>query len=375
MKKIFLVLLLLLYVPDVYGDDEIYDGLSTFTRVLDLVERNYVDDINSAELSVNAIEGMLQSLDPYSAYLTPDRFKDLEEGTSGEFGGLGMEITVKDGVLTVVSPLEDTPASAAGIEAGDQIIEINGKSTSKMVEFEAVKLLRGPVGTSVKIKVKKKADSSTKVIKLERSIIYIKSVKSELLDGNLGYVKLIQFQDKTSDELKNAIKKLQQENNDKLQGLILDLRNNPGGLLTQAVEVVDEFIDEGIIVSVKGRNSNQNLDYYATKSAETHEFPIVVLVNNGSASASEVVAEALQDYERSTIVGTKTFGKGSVQTIIRLEDGSGLKITTAKFYAPSGRSINNVGVVPDIIIENKDTKSDLQLKRATELIASKTSAN
>lgn len=375
MKKILLLLLMLVYVPDVYGDDEIYEGLSTFTRVLDLVERNYVDDINSAELSVNAIEGMLQSLDPYSAYLTPDRFKDLEEGTSGEFGGLGMEITVKDGVLTVVSPLEDTPASAAGIEAGDQIIEINGKSTSKMVEFEAVKLLRGPVGTSVNIKVKKKADSSTKVIELERSIIYIKSVKSELLDRNLGYVKLIQFQDKTSGELKNAIKKLQQENNDKLQGLILDLRNNPGGLLTQAVEVVDEFIDEGIIVSVKGRNSNQNLDYYATKGAETHKFPIVILVNNGSASASEVVAEALQDYERSTIVGTKTFGKGSVQTIIRLEDGSGLKITTAKFYAPSGRSINNVGVVPDIIVENKDAKSDLQLKRATELIASKTSVN
>jgi len=244
-----------------------------------------------------------------------------------------------------------------------------------MIEFEAVKLLRGPVGTEVTIKVKKKRDSSFEVIKLERSIIYIKSVKSELLDGKLGYVKLFQFQDKTSSELKDAIDKLQKENNGKLSGLILDLRNNPGGLLTQAVEVVDEFIDEGIIVSVKGRNSSQNLDYYATKNSEIHEFPIAVLVNKGSASASEVVAEALQDYNRSTIIGTKTFGKGSVQTIIKLEDGSGLKITTAKFYAPSGRSINNVGVVPDVIVENKDSKNDLQLKRAKELIATKTSAN
>jgi carboxyl-terminal processing protease len=318
---------------------------------------------------------MLNSLDPYSAYLTPDRFKDLEEGTSGEFGGVGMEITIKNGVLTVVSPLEDTPAYAAGIESGDQIVEINGKSSKKMIEFEAVKLLRGPVGTEVTIKVKKKRDSSFEVIKLERSIIYIKSVKSELLDGKLGYVKLFQFQDKTSSELKDAIYKLQKENNGKLSGLILDLRNNPGGLLTQAVEVVDEFIDEGIIVSVKGRNRGQNLDYYATKNSEIHEFPIVVLVNKGSASASEVVAEALQDYNRSTIIGTKTFGKGSVQTIIKLEDGSGLKITTAKFYAPSGRSINNVGVVPDVIVENKDSKSDLQLKRAKELIAAKNSAN
>ncbi|TDI96235.1 MAG: S41 family peptidase [Deltaproteobacteria bacterium] len=375
MKKMYVFLILFFFASSSYGDDNIYEGLSTFTRVLDLVERNYVDEIDSRELSLNAIEGMLNSLDPYSAYLTPDRFKNLEEGTSGEFGGVGMEITIKNGVLTVVSPLEDTPAYAAGIESGDQIVEINGKSSKKMIELEAVKLLRGPVGTEVTIKVKKKRDSSFEVIKLERSIIYIKSVKSELLDGKLGYVKLFQFQDKTSSELKDAIDKLQKENNGKLSGLILDLRNNPGGLLTQAVEVVDEFIDEGIIVSVKGRNRGQNLDYYATKNSETHEFPIVVLVNKGSASASEVVAEALQDYNRSTIIGTKTFGKGSVQTIIKLEDGSGLKITTAKFYAPSGRSINNVGVVPDVIVENKDSKSDLQLKRAKELIAAKNSAN
>ncbi len=196
-----------------------------------------------------------------------------------------------------------------------------------------------------------------------------------MLDDNLGYIKLFQFQDKTSEELKSAINKLEKENKGKLSGLILDLRNNPGGLLTQAVEVVDEFIDEGIIVSVKGRNTNQNLDYYATKNSVIHQFPIAVLVNKGSASASEVVAEALQDYSRSTIIGTKTFGKGSVQTIIKLEDGSGLKITTAKFYAPSGRSINNVGVVPDIIVENADGDDDTQLKRATELVASKAGVN
>ncbi len=208
MKKMYVFLILFFFASSSYGDDDIYEGLSTFTRVLDLVERNYVDDIDSRELSLNAIEGMLNSLDPYSAYLTPDRFKDLEEGTSGEFGGVGMEITIKNGVLTVVSPLEDTPAYAAGIESGDQIVEINGKSSKKMIEFEAVKLLRGPVGTEVTIKVKKKRDSSFEVIKLERSIIYIKSVKSELLDGKLGYVKLFQFQDKTSSELKDAIYKL-----------------------------------------------------------------------------------------------------------------------------------------------------------------------
>ncbi len=375
MRKILITLMIGLLPCISFADDDVYQGLSTFTRVLDLIERNYVEDIDSNELSISAIEGMLKSLDPYSAYLTPERFKDLEEGTSGEFGGVGMEITVKDGALTVVSPLEDTPAFAAGIEPGDQIVEIDGKSTKKMIEFEAVKLLRGPVGTEVTIKIKKKKDSSYETVTLERSIIYIKSVRFKMLDDNLGYIKLFQFQDKTSEELKSAINKLEKENKGKLSGLILDLRNNPGGLLTQAVEVVDEFIDEGIIVSVKGRNTNQNLDYYATKNSVIHQFPIAVLVNKGSASASEVVAEALQDYSRSTIIGTKTFGKGSVQTIIKLEDGSGLKITTAKFYAPSGRSINNVGVVPDIIVENADGDDDTQLKRATELVASKAGVN
>lgn len=371
MKKIYLFIILLITAVPLYADDEIYEGLSTFTRVLDLVERNYVEDIDSRELSLNAIEGMLSNLDPYSVYLTPERFKDLEEGTSGEFGGVGMEITVKDGVLTVVSPLENTPAFEAGIEPGDQLIEIDGKSTKKMIEHEAVKLIRGPVGTKVSIKIKKKNGGGTQVVELERSFIYVKSVDSKLINNDLGYVKLLQFQDKTSNELRDAIAGLKEQSDGKLSGLILDLRNNPGGLLTQAVEVVDEFIDEGIIVSVKGRNSDQNLDYYATKNSVDHNFPVVVLVNKGSASASEVVAEALQDYHRSTIIGTQTFGKGSVQTIIRLEDGSGLKITTAKFYAPSGRSINNIGVVPDVVVDNKDKKEDLQLKRATELIASK----
>jgi len=367
-------LTIILYGLPIYSyatdNEDIYKGLSSFTRVIDLIERNYVDEVDPNELTLSAIEGMLNKLDPYSAYLTPERYKALEIGTSGEFGGIGMEIIVKNGVLTVVSPLEDTPASNAGIEPGDQIIEIEGKDTKGITEYEAVKLMRGPRGSTVTIKIKKNKDDSIKEITLTRDIIQIRSVKYKLYENGLGYIKLIQFQDRTSEELKNAISKLELENASELKGLILDLRNNPGGLLTQAVEVVDEFIDEGIIVSVKGRNKNQNLDYYATKNTKTIDYPLLVLVNKGSASASEVVAEALQDSKRSTILGTKTFGKGSVQTIIKLDDGAGLKITTAKFYAPSGRSIDNVGVVPDIIVKN-GKKGDKQLERAIEYFRSK----
>lgn len=350
-------------------EDEVYEALSSFTRVLDLVERNYVDEVDTKKLVISAIEGMLKTLDPYSAYLTPERYKELEIGTSGEFGGVGIEVTVKNGVLTVISPIEDTPADKAGIKPGDQIIAINGKSTQGINISEAVNMLRGPKGSSVRITIRREGDAEPREVELVRDIIHVRSVKYSLLDGGIGYIKISQFQERTSRELEDAIERLELLNGGKLKGVILDLRNNPGGLLTQAVEVADEFMDKGLIVSVRGRTEDQITDYYATKEGKLTKCPLVVIVNKGSASASEVVAEALQDSKRAVILGTKTFGKGSVQTIIKLEDGSGLKLTTARFYAPSGRSINEVGVTPDIVVENRDNR-DIQLERAKELLRS-----
>jgi len=369
MKKWSVIVLILYFVYAGIASEEeaTYKGLSNFTRVLDLIERNYVDNVDSEKLAISAIEGMLKTLDPYSAYLTPEHYKELEIGTSGEFGGVGIEISVENDLLTVITPIEGSPAAKAGIKPGDQIIAIDGKSTQGLSVDEAVKSLRGPKGSAVKITIQSQGDKNPREVVLVRDIIYVKSVNSKLLDGRIGYIKLSQFQEKTSEELVKAIEELELGDRGELNGLILDLRNNPGGLLTQAVEVADEFIDEGLIVSVKGRVEDQSTEYYATKKDNTPGYPIIILVNKGSASASEVVAEALQDKKRAIILGTKTFGKGSVQSIIKLEDGSGLKLTTAKFYAPSGRSINQVGVIPDVIVEDSQGK-DLQLERAKELI-------
>lgn len=363
---VLLVFILILPLNAFPEDDAVYRGLSNFTKVLDLIQRNYVDKVDSEKLTTNAIEGMLKTLDPYSAYLSPERYRELEIGTSGEFGGVGMEVAVENGVLKVVSPIEGSPADLAGIKPGDLITEIDGKPTQGMVVFDAVKLLRGPKGSKVTITVTREGEGS-RDINLTRDVIHIKSVKYELLDDNIGYVKISQFQENVSDELKDALSKLEHENGGSLRGLVLDLRNNPGGLLDEAIKVVDQFIDKGLIVSVRGRTSNQSKEYYATKGDSKQSVSLVVLVNKGSASASEVVAEALQDSKRATIVGSKTFGKGSVQTIIQLDDGSGLKLTTAKFYAPSGRSISDVGVTPDIVIEDND-QPDLQMKRAVEIL-------
>lgn len=364
----FLLIFFLLIAVSIADDNsKTYEGLSNFTRVLDLVERNYVTEVDSDELTIGAIEGMLKTLDPYSVYLSPERFKEFEEGTTGEFGGVGMEITSKDGVLTVIAPIEGTPAAKAGIKPGDQIIKIEGASTRDMVVYDAVKLLRGPKNTKVTITVQSPGDGSIRDIVLARKVIRVNSVKFELKKGGIGYIKITHFQEKTDDNLERAVKRLEKRNKKKLRGLVLDLRNNPGGLLNQAVEVTDRFIDEGLIVSVKGRAMDQNMEYYATKAMSSYDYPVVVLVNEGSASASEVVAEALQDHGRATILGTKTFGKGSVQTIIRIDDGAGLKLTTAWFYAPSGRSINGLGVTPDEIVENSDGK-DQQLERALSII-------
>ena len=367
--SVIVLILYFAFTGSASEEEATYEGLSNFTRVLDLIERNYVDNVDSEKLAISAIEGMLKTLDPYSAYLTPEHYKELEIGTSGEFGGVGIEISVENDLLTVITPIEGSPAAKAGIKPGDLIIAIDGKSTQGFSVDEAVKSLRGPKGSAVKITIQSQGDKNPREVVLVRDIIYVKSVNSKLLDGRIGYIKLSQFQEKTSEELVKAIEELESGDRGELNGLILDLRNNPGGLLTQAVEVADEFIDEGLIVSVKGRVEDQSTEYYATKKDNTPGYPIIILVNKGSASASEVVAEALQDKKRAIILGTKTFGKGSVQSIIKLEDGSGLKLTTAKFYAPSGRSINQVGVIPDVIVEDSQGK-DLQLERAKELIKS-----
>lgn len=369
MKRFLSIVLLLVFISPLNAlpeDEDVYRGLSNFTKVLDLIERNYVDKVDSQELTNNAIEGMLKTLDPYSAYLSPERYKELEIGTSGEFGGVGMEVAVENGVLKVISPIEGSPADIAGIKPGDLITEIDGKTTRGMVVYDAVKLLRGPKGTTVTVTVQRDGEAS-RDITLTRDVIHIKSVKYKLLDDGIGYIKISQFQENVSDELQDALSKLELDNGGSLRGLVLDLRNNPGGLLEEAIRVTDQFIDKGLIVSVRGRTSNQSKEYYATKGDSERDLSLVVLVNKGSASASEVVAEALQDSKRATIVGSKTFGKGSVQTIIQLDDGSGLKLTTAKFYAPSGRSISDVGVTPDIIVEDNE-HADLQIKRAVEIL-------
>ncbi len=368
-KWILITLTLLVFsLERVISSEEIYRGISMFTRVLDLVERNYVEGVDSEKLMVGAIEGMLKTLDPYSAYLTPERYRELEIGTSGEFGGVGMEITVENGVLTVVSPIEGTPADKAGIKSGDQILTIEDKPTQGMSVEEAVRLLRGSRGSKVKLTIKTKDSNTVKEITLTRDIVHVKSVSTKILEGNIGYVKIRQFQENTSEELREDLSKLQKENKGAIKGLIIDIRNNPGGLLNQAVEVADEFLDRGIIVSVKGRGGTQDRDYFATKNGKSHPYLLVILVNKGSASASEIIAGALQDHKRAVIVGTKTFGKGSVQTIIKLEDGSGLKLTTAKFHTPDGKSIHKVGVTPDVVVEEDKGRKDSQLDRALEII-------
>ncbi len=371
MRLIALILLIFTFnIASVKADnDDVYQGLSNFTRVLDLIQRNYVENVDGQELTNKAIQGMLQSLDPYSAYLSPERYRDLEIGTSGEFGGVGMEVTTENGYLKVITPIEGGPAEKAGIKPKDLIIEIEGESTKGMVVQEAVNVLRGPKGSPVNITVEREGVSQPLKITLIRDKITVKSVKYRMLDNQIGYIKLSQFQEASSKELRNALSELESQNGKKLRGVVLDLRNNPGGLLGEAIEIVDEFIDQGLIVSVRGRTEGQTREYYATKNGEFQEYPIVVIVNDGSASASEVVAEALQDSKRATILGTNTFGKGSVQTIIRLEDGSGLKLTTAKFYAPSGRSISEIGVTPDVIVEN-DNSEDKQLDTAVEILKS-----
>ena len=329
--------------------DSAYVNLKTLAEVLAIVERNYVEPINVQDLIQGSINGMLETLDPHSAFMSPDVFKEMQSETKGSFGGVGFEITIRDKILTVVAPIEDTPAFRAGIQSGDQIWRIDGKSTKDMNLMDAVKLMRGPQGTEVTLTIMRQGFTEPQDMKMTRAIIPIHSVRSKMIEEGYGYIKINQFIEKTHADVKNALQQLESKDK-KLKGLILDLRNNPGGLLDQAVKVVDEFLDSGIIVYTEGRVEGQQMKFYAQPKPQKHDYPIIVLVNAGSASASEIVAGAFQDQGRGVILGTQTFGKGSVQTIIPLEDGSAIRLTTARYFTPNGRSIQAQGIVPDIIV-------------------------
>ncbi len=329
---------------------ESYEGIETFTNILSIIQKNYVDEVQTKQLIEGAVNGMLTSLDPHSAYLTPELYKELQVETKGSFGGLGIEITNKSGMLTVVAPIEDTPAYRAGIKSGDVILKIDGEFTKDMTLVEAVKRMRGKPDTKVKLTIKRENPNQLFDTSLTREIIKIQSVKFKPLEKGYGYLRVTQFQERTDDDLEHAIKELDKQPGG-LQGVVLDLRNNPGGLLTQAVKVADMFLDSGLIVYTDGRLENQKQKYFAHKPGTYSDFPMVVLVNGGSASASEIVAGALQDHKRALVLGTTTFGKGSVQTILPLDENSALRLTTARYYTPNGRSIQATGIVPDITMD------------------------
>ncbi len=363
-------------------NNEMYKYLKMFSQVLSLIEDNYVTDISPKKLIYGAINGMLSSLDPYSCLMTPEEYKELEIETKGSFTGIGIEITMKDGILTVVAPIEDTPAWKAGIKPGDKILKINDKPTKGMSLLEAVKLLRGPKGTKVTITILRN-DKDIKVITLTRDVIPIKSVKYKILEPGYAYIRITSFQENTPGELEKALKKL--EGKEKIKGIVLDLRYNPGGLLSSAIDVADEFLDKGLIVSIKGKNKNSQMEFKAKPNPpnEKHHYPIVILINHGTASASEIVTGALKDNHRALVLGQKSFGKGRVQTVIPLEDGYAVKLTTAFYYTPNGVCIDKVGIKPDIeipemefkmknhkdiIMRTTDPEKDFQVKMALSIL-------
>jgi carboxyl-terminal processing protease len=326
-----------------------YQDLQLFTDILSIVRKSYVEEVEMKDLIHGAINGMLASLDPHSSFMPPDMYKEMMIDTTGEFGGLGIEITIKDGILTVVSPIEDTPAYRAGLEAGDQIIKIEDKFTKDISIMDAVKMMRGPRGSKIRITVMRESFEKPQEFTMVREIIKVKSVKSSTLEDGYAYVRIAQFQERTADDLQRALDGLRLQNDGRLRGLILDLRNNPGGLLDQAVKVSDLFLPDGLIVYTKGREEESQMKFLAHANAED-DVPMVVLINGGSASASEIVAGALQDHGRAVVMGTQSFGKGSVQTIIPLTDNSGLRLTTARYYTPNGTSIQATGITPDILV-------------------------
>ena len=351
---------------------EIYKKIDLFGEVLEKINKDYVDEINQSESMDSAINGLLQSLDPYSSYMTPKIFKEMQTDTSGEFGGLGIEVGMESGVVKVISPIDDTPASEAGIKAGDYIVKINDVQVQGKSLTEAVDLMRGPVGSSIELTVRRRGVKKAIIFNIVREIIEVKSVKSDLIDDNIGYIRLTSFNDNSGEQIKKQIKKL--KNNKDLKAYILDLRNNPGGLLSQAIKITDFFLENGEIVSTKSRKRSENRRFFAKKGDITHGKTLVVLINYGSASASEIVAGALKDHKRAIILGERSYGKGSVQSIIPLKNKGAIRLTVAKYYLPSGKSISEVGVKPDIEVSEEGddfrikTDTDNQLNYAIKLL-------
>ena len=378
MKKIiFLTILFLnLNLQNSYSKNELYEKIDLFGEVLENIKKDYVDDVNQSKIMDSAINGVLQSLDPYSAYMSPELFKEMQTDTRGEFGGLGIEIGMESGLVKVISPIDDTPAARAGIKAGDYIVKIGDDQVQGKSLMEAVKLMRGPIGTSIELTVRRKNVKKPLKFNIIRKIIEIKSVNSEVLgkNKNLGYIRLKSFNENSDKQFLDIIKQF--EKNSKIEGYILDLRNNPGGLLTQAINITDFFLNDGEIVSTKGRKASETRKFFAKKGDQVKGKPIIVLINNGSASASEILAGALKDHKRAIILGENSYGKGSVQSIIPLRNGGGMRLTISKYYLPSGDSISEVGVTPDIIVEETgddfkiNSKKDNQLNYALKLFNS-----
>jgi len=372
---ILTLLIFLNFSNKVYSEnvDKLYEKIDLFSEVLEKIQNEYVDEIDQAETMDAAINGVLQSLDPYSAYMNPEIYQESQTETSGEFGGLGIEVSMDAGVVKVISPIDDTPASRAGVKAGDYIVRINGEQVQGKTLMEAVNLMRGPVGSSIEITIRRKGLKKAKVIKIIREIIEIKSVVSREVDNKIGYLRLRAFNENSSNQLKKEISKI--EKNKKNIGYILDLRNNPGGLLSQAIKISDFFLNDGEIVSTKGRKNRENRKFFAKKGDKINGKPLIVLINNGSASAAEIVAGALQDQKRAVLLGESTYGKGSVQSIIPLKNRGAIRLTVSKYYLPSGKSISEVGVIPDIRVEEEgeefsiNTETDNQLNYALKLIS------
>ncbi|KRO56951.1 MAG: peptidase S41 [Pelagibacteraceae bacterium BACL5 MAG-120705-bin12] len=353
-------------------ENEIYKKIDLFGEVLEKINKEYVDEINQSESMDSAINGLLQSLDPYSAYMTPEIFEEMQTETSGEFGGLGIEVGMEAGVVKVITPMDGTPADKAGIKAGDYIVKINDTQVQGKSLSEAVDLMRGPVGSSIELTVRRRGEKKALTFNITREIIEVQSVKSDLLDNNIGYIRLTSFNDNSGEQIEDKIKELNK--NDNLNAYILDLRNNPGGLLSQAIKISDFFLDNGEIVSTKSRKASENRKWFAKKGDITDGKTLVVLINYGSASASEIVAGALKDHKRAIILGERSYGKGSVQSIIPLKNRGAIRLTVAKYYLPSGKSISEVGVTPDIeVVEDSDefrikTETDNQLSYAIKLL-------
>jgi len=378
MKILFFsfVLILNLFTSSAFSKNNLYEKIDLFGEVIENIKKDYVDDVDQAEMMDSAINGVLQSLDPYSSYMSPELFKEMQTDTRGEFGGLGIEIGMEAGVVKVISPIDDTPAERAGIKAGDYIVKIGEEQVQGKSLMEAVKLMRGPVGTSINLTVRRKNIKKPLEFKITRKIIEVQSVSSEVISNkkNIGYIRLKSFNENSDNQFLKSIKKF--EKNSKIVGYVIDLRNNPGGLLTQAINITDFFLEDGEIVSTKGRRISETRKFFAKKGDETKGKPIVILINNGSASASEIFAGALKDHKRAIIIGESSYGKGSVQSIIPLRNGGGMRLTISKYYLPSGKSISEVGVTPDILVEeiNEDfrikSEKDNQLNYAIKLFNS-----